>query len=244
MTTPSLLIRPATSADLGPILEWLERDFAYGEGFWGNRNLIEKGVEEEELFVGEAGGQVVAFLLGSARQMDILEVRPEARGNGFGRQMAQFGLERAAAVDAAVAEVECSPEESLLFWQRMGFRPYARPHDRSVRAWRPLTKTFPLAPEATRAAVRIEALPEDALYGEAAAPLAIHEPAAARQDGQIQLSQRVALFERPERGDLALRIIIDGHQLYFDKAKYPEAAKLGVSRDPKGCFYIDALRPD
>jgi hypothetical protein len=81
---------------------------------------------------------------------------------------------------------------------------------------------------------------EDGLYAQAPA-LSVFHPIAVRQGRVLQFAERLALFAGDVRGDLALRILVDDQQVFFDKAKRDEAKRLGVRRDPRYHFFIDAL---
>ena len=43
-----------------------------------------------------------------------------------------------------------------------------------------------------------------------------------------------------ERGDIVVEITVGGSRRYLDKAKYPEAKRLGLQRCTNG-FYIDRI---
>lgn len=130
-----LMIRLATKADYRSIHDWLRRwhersEVGKGASFWCNRNLIEKGQREGKLWAMIAEDrQVVAFNLarqfrcehGSEAAIEILEVHPERRGAGLGRQMVEHFRGLARETGAMGICIDCRPHTSIPFWQHMGF---------------------------------------------------------------------------------------------------------------------------
>ena len=55
----------ATPADLTTVLGWLEREYDDdGEGFWCNRRLIERALDDGDLWAIRGAGDAVAFQVG------------------------------------------------------------------------------------------------------------------------------------------------------------------------------------
>lgn len=237
-------IEPATREDLQTILGWLAAEAAAGdETFHGNRNLIARGQEEGELFVLREAGEVVAFALGKPGEIAIQETRPDRRGKGHGRALAQWGIDRARSADIVVIEGECSPSSSLGFWKTMGFREMRSRYGHNPRVYLTLPKPL-LLPAGEAAEVVIRVFDQDHLYDDNVPVAGEHRPPAVRSaDGVIHLAERIVIFapDLPMGHEVALEIVVDGQRLFFDKAKRPEAAALGVKRDSGYEFYIDSI---
>src|SRR3546814_11178837 len=89
-----------------------------------------------------------------------------------------------------------------------------------------LSKTVVLPAGLPRVKVRISFFPEGVLYDKVKpAPLSVWEPEAVRLlDGTIEIGQRVVGFQRyGANGDLVVATVVDGKQVFFDKAKRDRA---------------------
>ena len=86
---PEAIFRSAEAADLQAIEKWLkdERERA-DEGFYCNWNIIAQAFKDRRLFVVDAGSGPVAFLANEPNHHLIAEVRPDCRGKGYGRVIA------------------------------------------------------------------------------------------------------------------------------------------------------------
>lgn len=240
------MIEPATASDLETILAWLAAEAAAGEKtFHGNRNLIARGQEEGELFVLREGGEIVAFALGKPGEIAIQETRPDQRGKGYGRVLAQWGIDRARAANIVLIEGECSPDTSLGFWKTLRFQEMRPRYGYNPWVYLKLTKALPL-PAGEPAEVLIRIFDQDHLYNDEVPIASEHRPAAMRDAaGVIHLSERIVIFapDLPMGHDISLEIVADGRRIFFDKAKRSEAAALGVKRDPGYEFYLDRITP-
>jgi GNAT superfamily N-acetyltransferase len=118
-------IRKAEQADFAAVIEWLRAEYeANGsyEGFYCNQDQIVESFDEGNMYVVvEAGLGLVGFVTEGYAGPDIVEVHPDHRGKGYGRQIAEWIIARARRRDDLVIELECSPETSLPFWEAMGF---------------------------------------------------------------------------------------------------------------------------
>lgn len=120
--------RKATATDLEAVLSWLHREHLEqerrGEGsFYDNRDTIARAWKHNELYVLPDGSQIAAFLVGGpSGSLDILEVRPDLRKRGFGRQLVEHYLNDIRGNGALGARVHCNPKSSIPFWTRLGFR--------------------------------------------------------------------------------------------------------------------------
>lgn len=241
-----MTIESATHSDLEFILAWLAAEAATGEQtFHGNRNLIAQGQKEGELFVLREAGETVAFALGKPGVIAIQETRPDRRGNGYGRILAKWGIDRALAEDIVVIEGECSPDTSLGFWKTMGFREMPPRYGHNPWVYLTLPKRLSV-PAGEPVEVVIRVFDQDHLYYDHVPVASEHRPAAARAaDGVIHLAERVVIFvpDLPMGHDVSLEILVNAERLFFDKAKRSEAAAIGVKRDAGYEFYIDSILP-
>lgn len=240
----------ATAEDLRAILAWLEREYIEdGEevGFWNNRRIIDQALEEEELWVIRDQGEAVAYQVGNYAA-DIANVRKDRQRQGYGSALFEAALARAYADNVNVMKGECSPRTSLPFWEQHGFERYGDMTDSGqLTVRRILSRRHDVPAHLPRVVVTIEFCPEAAFHGDDVGPIAVHHVSGGRDsEGAIHLDQRVLALKdsEPDHRDLAVRIIVDGAELCFTKAKYPEARDAGVVDDwIGGSFYLDVVRP-
>jgi hypothetical protein len=242
-----MTIERATQSDLETILAWLAAEAAAGDQtFHGNRNLIAKGQDDGELFVLREAGEILAFALGKPGEIAIQETRPDRRGEGHGRMLAQWGIDRARNSDIVVIEGECSPSTSLGFWKTMGFREMRPRYGHNPWVYQLLPKQLPV-PAGESVEVVIRVFDQDRLYSDDGLIASEHRPLAARdRDGVIHLAERVIIYvpDLPMGHDVSLEIVVNGERLFFDKAKRSEATALGVQRDAGYEFYVDRILPN
>ncbi|GAA0648444.1 hypothetical protein GCM10009424_26040 [Sphingomonas ursincola] len=241
-----MTIECATQSDLEIILAWLAAEAAAGNPtFHGNRNLISKGQEEGELFVLREAGEIVAFALGKPGEIAIQETRPDRRGKGHGRMLAQWGIDRARMADMVVIQGECSPSTSLGFWKTMGFGEMRPRYGHNPWVYLLLPKPLPV-PAGEPVEVLIRVFDQDHLYSDEVPVASEHRPAAARDaGGVIHLAERIIIYvpNLPMGHEVSLEIVVNGERLFFDKAKRSVAAARGVKRDAGYEFYIDRILP-
>jgi GNAT superfamily N-acetyltransferase len=145
-----MLIRHATQSDLLAIRVWLEEEARReGErGFLNNMSLIEDGQRKRELTVLlEDSMSPAAFCLASDRDMHILEVRPDRRGQGLGRRLVEHVLSRSRDAGSLGMCGHCCPEESLPFWLHIGFK-HVPDHVQAYRIAYPFRRARSLIPNA------------------------------------------------------------------------------------------------
>lgn len=233
-----------THEDVAEILRWLEAEFDVDHaGFWHNRNIVERAVDDEELWVIREDGLAVAFLVGNYVP-DILNVRQDRQRRGLGEALFAASLARAEAADVAVLNITCMPPTSLPFWRRMGFEPTGPISDwEEVPARRTLGRTFSLPADLPRVTVEVGFYPERAIHADGVEPFEVQTVSGAvTAGGKIALERRI-IGMVPDAGDLVVRLVVDGKVLCFDKAKYPEPKALGFWRTVDGAFVIDAVAP-
>ena len=240
------MIDRSTDEDLTQILDWLRLEAEEERNtFHTNRDMIVEGHGGRKLFVLREGVEVAAFALGGAGVIDIFETRPGYRGQAYGRELAQFCIERAATADMAVIEFECAPRTSLPFWQAMGFEQIRPRHGSNPWVSLRVARRHTL-PAGDPVDVIIRTFDEAVTYSDIA-PMHEYRPTAIRSpDGVIHLSERVVLHEPdlPDNREPAVEIVVAGNRVALDKAKRPELAAIGVRHDRFLQYYIDQIDPD
>lgn len=250
-TTPtSADVVEAIPEDVTCILAWLKREYDEddGEGFWCNHNVISGTLDKPgDLWVIRRNREAVAFQVGKYKA-SILSVRKDNRKAGMGKALVQASIERAMRDDVNALSVQCRPEESFGFWERMGFVRYGNLESCSyVKARRILTRTYDLPATSSPIDVVIGFYPGSAKYGgaENVPPMAEHRTLGVRlDDGSIMLDQRVIGLSRygTEAGDTVVKIEVDGVGRCFCKCKYADARAVGVQYDEAGgTFFIDCI---
>ncbi|WP_315923219.1 GNAT family N-acetyltransferase [Mesorhizobium sp. SP-1A] len=223
-------------------MDWLkaERDET-GEGFYCNRSVIKDAHDDGEMVALIENDVPVAFIAYGLTRNGILEVRPDRRGLGYGKALAQAALQREIDDDRrCILDIECAPETSIPFWEKFGFRIYAERY-----AYKVLPKTLELPGSGVGVDVTISLYRDpDQHYPSTSTPHAVFKPKAIRtENGDIYLSHRV-VFENiadPSRRDPVGRITVDGRDVFFNKVKYEEAYQLGIRRDRDSNFFVDRL---
>ncbi len=54
----------------------------------------EEGLLDDKIYIGEAGGSIVGFIAFDSCNITWLYVHPAYQGNGYGRQLLRFGVEK------------------------------------------------------------------------------------------------------------------------------------------------------
>lgn len=243
------LVEHATDSDLEAILAWLKIEYSEdnGEGFWNNRALIERNHRHyRELFVTREAGEAVSFHLGQ-HAPSIVSTRKDRRGRGHAEAHLVAAIARCRTDNVNILDIECEPRSSWAFWQKRGFVRYGNMSDWGQITARMVLETRHTLPQGPRGRVLIEFFPEEASYKEGIDRLyGWSIDAALLPDGSYQLPERLFGHSRDIAvgRDLVVRVTVDDHMLYFDKAKYDEAEALGVKHDLLGdCFFLDRICP-
>jgi ribosomal protein S18 acetylase RimI-like enzyme len=127
-----MTIREATEADL-PILE--ELILAYLDEHWARPYPPPPPgpyLDEGQIVVAEVDGEVVGMAKGELREglghVSLVYLRPEARGQGGGRELLQDLAThfREQGVEHVSLNVELPNDEALAYWRRLGFTDYRR----------------------------------------------------------------------------------------------------------------------
>jgi hypothetical protein len=181
-----------------------------------------------------ANDEPVAFLANGITLGGILEVHPEHRGHGYGRELADHGIRVGRAQGANVLDIECTPFASLGFWKHLGFEQLRDHYARMV-----LETNLPLPQRGSATDVTIDYFREG---GSKPRTRRFEPPAVRGKQGQVHLGQRMVFDDSPwYSGDAIARISVDGVTIYGSKVKYEEAEALGIKRDDYGVYYLDSL---
>lgn len=258
-------IVPATHALLAEIEYWLKaEDTAFHEasavladrwdpdteipirGFYCNWNLVQRSFARnpENVYVLLVDGAAVGFL----DEMDILEVRPDLRSQGWGRVLADFMLRRSFDQGYSVAEIEIAPETALPFWMRMGFTPDPRRKGPGggIYAFRRFERRQTLGP-GPRVPYRIAFHDNPRDWDRAVESFLVFEGQGERLvDGAVRLPERAYAFDpdHDASDDWVVTVEVDGQAVYKDKVKRRSARAFGLDRDPGGLCYFDRINPD
>lgn len=224
-------------------MSWLRQEYErVDEGFYVNRNIIEKAHRAGELSVLlHHDGGAIAFMVG----WDILEVRPDMRGLGHGKTLAKHHIEQARSDGTCVLNIECNPPSSIPFWKKMGFTMFSEDDDDwESHAFMVLNKCFELPNDLPPVSVSLSFFPESKMWKSDTEPVVEFSPNAVQvTPRKIALSDRVICFDRfePLGPDAVLGVIVDGKQVYLDKVGYDTAAETGVQRDSLGTYFVDYI---
>lgn len=231
MTKQSL--RVAQDSDIDVIESWLPR--APGvESLYMNWNLALDEHRAGRLYVwdDEAGGLPIAYTWGTVNSTgSVLEVHPAYRGRGIGKAIATELIERARAGGEPLLQIQCAPPSSQPFWESMGFRIYGRRY-----IGRQIIRIPQEVPDGPAISVMVEFHRESYLHGEPRpAPISVHQPTARLgADGRLHFDELVAQFDPEDDRDLVVRIVVQGKEVFADKAKYDEARDYGILRCRNG----------
>lgn len=227
MTEKKGFIRLASGEDMKNIHQWLitqDANEVHGS-FLCNWNLTNKTYLDNDLFVYVDSNSMcpVAYMWSD---FGILEVSNDMRGKGIGRLLVEHGKKEALNSGMAVINIECMPETSIPFWEHMGFSLYTR-----KKAYFILEKKLEINNIGVLTTVELNFYPEYKKWKPETKPLQSFKPQAILDSNSvIYFYNRISIFRgRPEwNGDPVVEVIVNGKQIYLDKAKYPEAIELGV----------------
>jgi GNAT superfamily N-acetyltransferase len=248
MPGPRISIRKATEKDLVALESWLRAEHEQtGEGFYCNWGVITEAFKRKDLAVLAAGGDVLGFVADAPGGADIVEVRPDMRGRGYGRRLAEWVIDGAFRRGNSVIAGECAPASSVPFWTRMG---YEISSDRTgpsggIYAYKLLERRFTLN-AGPRFGFGIAFCPNARDWDKKTKPFREYTgEAEGLKDDSIQLPERAICFAPDIRNtaDCVVCITVDGRTLFEDKVKRPEAKSLGVCSDPGGVYFLDKIFP-
>lgn len=256
-------ILPATDATIAEIEVWLDAeetvyqtaidvwerggwiDNKPARGFRCNWNSVKRSWRENSARVDilVVDGEAAGFLAGT----DILEIRPDLRGKGHGRALAEFMVELAMKEGRSVLEIEIAPYTAEPFWRRMGFTemPHRRGSGGGMYAYRVLPRRFVLR-DGARVPFTVQFYTEHERYSNNSAPISRFSGFGERlADRSIQLPERAFCFvpESDQTGDSFVSIELDGEVIHFDKNKRESSKTHGVDLDAGYTYYLDRIIP-
>jgi len=114
------------------IRAWLlEEHTGAGGGLYDNAHMLPKAQAEGRLYCFMPDERPLGFVMvhpmAEGASISLMEVHPDHRGKGIGKQLAIYAIELLLADGAEYIKVECAPRESEPFWRGLGFMPYGRP---------------------------------------------------------------------------------------------------------------------
>ena len=235
----------ATIADFDKITEWLKEEHNQnGEGFSDNIDLIKNKFEENSLFVIKGNSNnPVAFITGPIHSPSFLSVKTDYRGQGYGKILAQFVVQKARDQKLSVVEVLCAPETSIPFWENLGFEAFGNDEREKKFRWLVL-KYEHLLKVGKDVDLCIRIFPESKLYQKDTSPRQEFRPLARKTtSGIIYLDQRITFIQTQYDKDVVIEIEIDQKRVCLKKAKSDVAKRLGIEKEfCSGAFYIDKIK--
>lgn len=238
MRESSLSFRLANDHDVEAIYSWLlehERRHVHGS-FLCNWKLTQRAHDDHQLFVATLEDEPIAYIWGD---FGILEVREDFRKKGVGKGLVEYAMQRAISSGKIAVSIECQPESSIPFWEKMGLE-FHNENEASFVFEKPLD----IPADGSPINVEIMFYPEQAKWTPETSPIKSYSPVAVLDNqGTIHLKKRVAAYVESKNysGDAMIKICVDGEPVYFDKAKYSEARAIGVAYN-SGAFYIDKVQ--
>lgn len=237
MRESSLSFRLATDHDVETIYSWLlehDRREVHGS-FLCNWNLTKRVHDHRQLLLAAFEDEPVAYIWGD---FGILEVREDFRKKGVGKQLVEYAMQRAISSGRIAVSIECKPESSIPFWEKMGFEFHNENEASFV-----FEKSLDIPADGSPVNVEILFYPEQAKWTPETSSIKSYSPIAVLDNqGTIHFRNRVAAYVGSDsyNGDAMIEISVDGEPVYFDKAKYSEARAIGVTYN-SGAFYIDKV---
>lgn len=123
-----------TLDQLNEIRSWLiEEEKTSREGFLCNWSSIVQSYEDKKLAILTTNKQAIGFITWfeweKVARVQLAEIRPGYRRNGYGKYMAKelfFRLER---IGIKVVDLHCQPASSEKIWRRLGFKAFPEVKD-------------------------------------------------------------------------------------------------------------------
>jgi|ERR1039457_4943143 GNAT superfamily N-acetyltransferase len=108
----AISIRNETKKDLAAVEKWLRAEHEQtGEGFFCNWSVVAAAFKRKDVFVLAADDDIVGFVVDAPSGPDIVEVRPDKRGMGYGRRLAEWAITSTACRAAVVRDDDDEGEE-------------------------------------------------------------------------------------------------------------------------------------
>ena len=111
--------------DIKEILVWLKKESDInGDGFYNNKNIIDKSYQSGNTIVLKHGGVNVGLVTWTSGEIhvniDIFVIDPACRGQGFGNFFFKAILEHFRNEGFKALKLFCKPRASEHFWRKMG----------------------------------------------------------------------------------------------------------------------------
>ena len=132
-------ITTARGCHFEEMCRWLDQERVEDQsGFYFQKEALAESLAAGEMFCGVLNGSAIAFAtfsIKSSGYIDIMEVHPEHRRRGFGKELALFVINHLFVSGMSSIYVTCAPRESEFFWRSIGFTThtaYENEHPRLV----------------------------------------------------------------------------------------------------------------
>ena len=132
-------ITAACDSRFREICDWLEQErLDDSSGFYFKKDELAESLAAGEMFCGVLNESAIAFAtfsIKSSGYVDIMEVHPQHRRKGFGKELALFTINHLFESGMDSIYVTCAPRSSELFWRSIGFTDhtnYQNEHPRLV----------------------------------------------------------------------------------------------------------------
>lgn len=135
------------------IEKWLkEEEIETGDGFYCNWRIIKKSYNVNNLAILSFDNRAVGFIVFSISELiveiNIAEVDPKYRKQGFGRVLVEQFLDKISAQGVMVSELYCAPLSSEPIWKRLKFTNFpVFQLDPKIRLYRTLVTTLTPVPD-------------------------------------------------------------------------------------------------
>ena len=139
---------------------------------------------------------------------------------GFGKELLDVMLERAFVSDVNVLYGECSPVSSLSYWKKHGFTQVSG--GQNIKVQRILERPLDIPPGLPEVLVEVLVYPSGRDWDDTVSHLFVKYVKGARlDDGTTKLQNRIIIPHKKDHqsGDVVLKLIVGGEQLFCDKAK-------------------------
>ncbi len=235
-------IKVAAKIDLNKIEQWLRKEYEKeGQGFFSNKDIVIDNFYKNQLFVYIINNFPVGFITGPFDGPSILNVNKDFQGIGVGTRLFEYILNKAIKNKIDVIKIQCKPETSVGFWEKMGFTIHEK-HEHSYGYMIIEYKNNILSGEKIKVVINTYSEDNDEEV------LSTYEPIAfLNKNKSITLAERLFLFEKTlfeQFGkDLIVSVVINGEEIYKDKAKREKAKDIGInkSRHDYG-YFIDNIK--
>lgn len=118
-------VATATRAQAETIIAWLKdehvNELGGRSGFYCNRSIIRRAARDSTMLVLLLGRAVIGFAVFNRYGIEIFEIRPTHRRQGYGHSFAEHIIRDLFASGSTELKVDCVPHESQPFWRSLGF---------------------------------------------------------------------------------------------------------------------------